>query len=774
MSVWQYVLIVYPVLCAVALYLLVRTNDPGTGWWDDPEQLSGFGAIAVVGLALTVCITFAFPVDGVTPMWRAGIPVVVLAGALFLASTNWRPRSLRIAATIGILAILVIVLDIGRQALRDRAALDALAELELATIATSGFAEDASTAPYESAAADAIRIACQQALAALRDSDTTVGPTSGGSACGSTPSAEESPTLPIAMALARLRVAEYRAAATHEPADAAAVVQTRQALSVSMSSDPATAAETVSVAGVLAAGANAIASNAFGNDPAIALEAAGWIAFALVVLLYWRWVEIRSFQQIPGPVVIKPNSTESPHADDAGATKPVQEAAFRAAVLRNLTEPGALPNSSAVQPITDLLELPGVAAGWWGGFVKAMVGIVRAPRGAEISFDVVPPEVKGRDWRVLVRVSDAASGAEIDVSNQTGRSGAEACRAAGYWAAAVVLDRSPRVASWASWDKDTSKALARYDESIDGSVDELEFAIAQAPASGLLLQKLALRYALGDRRLDAISASARAVAAHPRYSVARYRLAVDLNMLSTRVELWTAYPLADRRRLAQQIVRAASAMGVDKATRGQFERLADPVNSGDDPDPRRALETMADAMFLRIKKTVRVRAVLARALRRSERAIWWPAKEKFGRHSQVTYGRWTARSLRLARLTTEHARRTDHRERDRVLERAGREWSWFQLSYNIACMYSRDQDADEALRWLETSLERPGSWQLSDRWLEVDPDLEFVRGTPRFTWLREQLHPEQRRTTNADSNGRPTPGHRTLDDQTHPAGRPGR
>ncbi|HEY5878846.1 MAG TPA: hypothetical protein VIU11_08040, partial [Nakamurella sp.] len=472
-------------------------------------------------------------------------------------------------------------------------------------------------------------------------------------------------------------------------------------------------------------------------DPPVALETAGWALIAIIALLFWRMIQLRSYDQLPGPVTITPNTTKSPHDGDP-STIDIQKATLRASVLRNLSEPGAIPGSSAIEPVTDLLEIPGISDTWYSVIIAALKSIVRTPRGSEITFDVVPSEEPGGPWTVLVRVSGAGASSEIDVGTQTGPNGIEACRAAGFWAAAVVLARSTRIASWARWDKDTSQALARFDDPARQATADLECAVAQAPSSGVLLQKLAFNYAIDGRAMDAISASARAVAAHPRYSIARYRLAVGLNMLTEHTESWNDSSLADRRRIAEQIRRAAKAMGVSDSTLSRLDSLIGGPRTGDPADdPATVFGKVADAMFVRIKQTMTWPVIITRALRRSERDVWWPPGiKKFGRDSLLHYARWTAKSLRLIN-------NPNGREMRRVEKRAAKSWSWYQLSYNLACMSSRKGDPDTALTWLETSLERPGSWQMSDRWIDADSDLEPIRQTVRYRWLHRQLHPEQ-------------------------------
>ncbi|HEY5878235.1 MAG TPA: hypothetical protein VIU11_04960, partial [Nakamurella sp.] len=337
---WLIVLIALAAVVAVAIGLVVRSSDRC-----DWELLRGLGVLVTAVGALTTCAILARPSIDMNPLWRALIAVAVTAIALFTASKNWRPGSIWVTAGIAGLIIAFIVLDIGRQAILDQESVDSISELELAAIAVTSLegeierrAPEAGTDTGDPNASDgsdvmssggtwrAIATACgiiKKATAnvaeqaAPEDSATPTG--SSRHACefaipGDQSSAADEQafdTLPVAMALMRLRLAEYRESVLQRPEDVTTVAEARQAMSAAQAAIPSDAAEPVSLVDAFSAGGNAIASEAFGDDPPVALETAGWALIAIIALLFWRMIQLRSYDQLPGPVTITPNTTKS-------------------------------------------------------------------------------------------------------------------------------------------------------------------------------------------------------------------------------------------------------------------------------------------------------------------------------------------------------------------------------------------------------------------------------------------------------------------------------
>ena len=584
-------------------------------------------------------------------------------------------------------------------------------------------------------------------------------------------------SLEVAMATMRLRLAQFRAAVLNRAEDGAAVTAAQDQLSDTQGGAPTTPPE-ISFADAISAGAQTAVDQLPGQtDPLLVLQLIGWLVLGVLLLGFWRLVERRSGQQQPGPVTIqftsantasttatvKPThsgTTTSATAAAGGSSTPVtatdssdsavttdpdaQKAVFRSALLLNLTEPGAVPGANALQSLTDLAELPGVSKTWITPIVTALKTALSPSLGYTAIGEVVPPEIAGGMWIVVVRVVDDSTGSQVDVASFGALSDVRACRAAGYWAATVILGRSTRIPGWARWDIGTADALAAYqDSNLDETTSELEKAVALAPSSGILLQTLAARYDLAGRHLTALSLSARAVAAHPRYPIARYRLAASTGILAGNTDvLWVGASFAERQRVAAQLGRACKLIGLAKIDKGLVERIRE-LPSADQVEASETFRTTATCLYRLLRRDTGYWTIPFRALRRSERGAWWPAGvAKFG----ATGPRLRARRLVQSALLLYGATPKEIRK---ARDAAGKPDSLWQLSYNLSCYHCgrakmssgaiNPAEVDEALDWLETALERPASGQMAGKWLDVDPDLQLIRQTARFRWIQDQL-----------------------------------
>jgi len=516
------------------------------------------------------------------------------------------------------------------------------------------------------------------------------------------------------------------------------------------------AEHTVTVLDALIAGAETTVADLAVQDDALplALERALWVILAVIVLAWWRQVERRSGAQLPGPVTIEFNGCAMPKVgpaepvdgakaaepttppdEPANAEKDTQKAEFRAAVLTNLSEPGPVPGGQTSFPVTDLVELVSSTAGWVQPLVNALKSALNPTVGYNVIADVLgPAKSTGRtDWQVLVRVSSRATGEQVDVGLVAGDTATLACRAAGYRAAAAILDRSTRVATWARWSQDSAESWARFDNPEDVGLPELMRAVTGAPSSGLMLQRLAAKLDLDGRHREALGIYARAVAAHPRYPAARYRLVVSLSLLMHLTDQqWISAPLSDRIRVTRQLQRACISIDADI----DGTNLSELPGAGP-AEAHRTLRLLHQRLATQLVADASAGHVLTNTLRRSERAVWWEIAKSIGNPwGACARQRWMARSARMAsrdagRERTNEIRATAERARDRR--------SWWQLSFNLACHHARDGNPDEALTWLETSLERPGCEALNKQWLESDPDLKSLHGVPRFAWLVDSV-----------------------------------
>lgn len=586
---------------------------------------------------------------------------------------------------------------------------------------------DASLAPPTRTSVDgAVAEACRAINAAAPDDPCDLASSVGGAVT------EE---VPVALALVRLRLAEYRQAVLARDEDAKAVEDAATALADTQATSPSAEVRTIGVLEAVRVGANHVLTGANRmptSGLASTIEPAMWVLLAVLAAGFWRWVERRSARQLPGPVKVE----LTPFKGSGTDTSDEQKVAFRTAVLRNLAEPSAMPGATALQSLSDLVEIAGPASGSLGKLFAALRSAVQAPVGYGIAGEVVPPaDASTGPWTVLVHVTDLAGRRNETVATVSGATAPSACRAAGYWAASTVIERCARLPGWTRWSAASSTALAAFDDTgrvggVAPSTSDLAAAAARAPASGVLLHRWADACDLDGNHLEALSLYARAVAAHPRFPAARYRLAVAVSMLARSPESWLESGASERRRIAGQLDRACSAMGLgDDALHGA--RL---LATAQGVEPQ--LGTLAEELFAQLRRDTNARSVLARALRASERDYFWPP----GRAKLGPEGTWSRRAwlVRAAALGA-----ANHRPSKKALEevrrRAERPGSFWQLSYNLACYYATTGANDTALTWLERALERPEAGQMAGGWLGVDPDLENLRGEPRFQWVVGQV-----------------------------------
>lgn len=770
------------------LIVVARVAFVPWSWRDvDWEHVRGVLVLAVVAIALG---TAALTIWGEWQAWhRVGLAAAAMLTATFIASTNWTRRSLRAAAAIGALVVVLVVADIGRdapssQADRSLRALDSSLDKlvpfreqkrqELASARTKALAtlaESIAVVRPENAPlaerADAIRndlvtgadqetltghlskldaiYASASATDSAKKLRADVDKTSAAVAAAADPPSNAAARraiesgercvggstcpdgLEVALAIARLRVAAYRSALLEREEDAAEVKTATAELAAARAAAGGSESQRT-LQNALGDGVDEIASSLPFQDRgrALALDVLGWLAVSAVLLALWRSIERRSADQMPGPVQTNFNGAKAP-SDAASEDEAAQKATFRAALLQNLPEPAATPGAEAFSSVTDLAELGGKTTPI-ARFFSALKGIVVRPGGYVATADVIPPLTKGDDWAVLVRIDDEWTDEQVAVKRITGKTAMTACNAAGFWTAASVLSRSSRIPSWARWDDSTAEALGAYHggEAIDDA--DLEAAVARAPSSGLLLHTLADRRELGGEYLEALTLYARSVAAHPRYPVARYRLAASLasfaSFASTATKEWKLAPLSARVRVVEHVGRACEALHLDACALSAIEE-----------NPESQMSAIAKKVYDRIIDDNRWRNAIPVLFRKSERAFWWPRfRTMFHRFGPRAAGQWMAAS---AKLVLEK----DASSPGVVQERASDRRSWWQLSYNLACYYAQLGTPSTALTWLETALQRPGSGQMGGGWLRMDPDLEPIRGEPRFEAVAAQLAP---------------------------------
>jgi len=444
----------------------------------------------------------------------------------------------------------------------------------------------------------------------------------------------------------------------------------------------------------------------------------GWILIGLMALMVMRSLMRINAAQMPGPVTIG----EGGDAELKGV--------LRLAVLKNLKTPAAAPGSAVAQSITDLAGFAGPEATVLSKMFAALSNAISPTQGYVVDVDVVAGERTSTDkstdkstvpTKVLVRLSAASSKASVGSRIFERESAPQAMQSAGLWAAGFLLRRSTRVPSWASWTEGTAEALDTANAEAP-DLAELENAARTAPSSGWVLVLYGNELELAGRTLDAVGVYARAVAAHPRYLIARYRLAVALGMSAHEsAKAWTAAPLASRAALVRSLRQVAKRLDV-------ADDLVSPLQTETDPAK---IKDLARQLLATIGEDMSWWRSWAGSLRRSERSMDWLGWWSGGRRSNRST-KWLAKSAQLVYGGTEVDGVDD------VVAEAQRPDSSWQVSYNLACHYAADSPT-AALDALELCLGRPGIEDLKADWVEQDPDLHGIATTPRFAAFCAQL-----------------------------------
>ncbi len=461
--------------------------------------------------------------------------------------------------------------------------------------------------------------------------------------------------LAVELASARLVIAKYRYGILARDVDKTDVESLTKALQAAQA-DTGSSSRKRDIGSSLSEGANVIVGDLIRPEgKPLVVETVAWMALLGLMVGVWRVVERRSGQQLPGPVTATLKGAKPPPApstDKADESKPgsevkldtsssavsksapngdetQQEGVFREALLQNLPEPAAVPGAQAASPITDLAELVGVSS-VFGKVAKSVVGLISKPGGYDVHGEVVAPSMPDEKWRVLVRVSDQTTNAQVGVKTVSGPTSTAACRAAGYWAAANILSQSTRIPSWATWKTETAEALAFYNDADDLPMADLERAVAAAPTSGVLLNALAGRYDLEQRHREALVLYSRAVSAHPRYPVARYRMALSTGIMACEIDKqWLSASLSERKRLTSQLDRACRRIEIDTANlcadQATTSKLGLAELAAANAEQAKAIfGELTNRLLSRLVKDCNWPHVASRTLRRSERIVWWP------------------------------------------------------------------------------------------------------------------------------------------------------
>ena len=488
--------------------------------------------------------------------------------------------------------------------------------------------------------------------------------------------------------------------------------------------------EDISILTAIENGPDALWRSAYHSaGPALVPGPLGWVVLGAVLLgLLGYWLKINA-RQLAGPVDVQ--------AGNGSDRDKELNTVLRVAVLQNVPEPGAAPGSPSANPVTTLLDIAGGPLTPVGKLVQTVLTVLGRRYGYQVSIDVAAdasgagsaasgPDAPAPDrTTVLIRVKSVSGGTTLASRVFTTASDEETVRTAGLWAAGFILDRSSRIPSWAAWNAETAHALVTADNQDSPAIPALEAALRDAPNSGILLVLLGHRYELAGRRSDAINCYARAVAAHPRYLVARYRLAAAVAVLRRKPEWDNERPgqrLDDLRALGPAIT--AMNVNVDCSLSelteaDSLKRWYEHTDFGD----------LAITLLKRLHCDMRYHYRLVNAMRRSERDSTW-AGLAWNFSTLASRFRKVVKSARMA---------LEDGDLENLRKMAAKPDSWWQISYNAACGHATHDRNMQALALLEQTLVRPEVHQLSAEWVREDPDLESVATRARYRRFLAQL-----------------------------------
>jgi tetratricopeptide (TPR) repeat protein len=663
----------------------------------DPELL--FGCLTTFAALMTVATfvsVFARQQVENESAWTFLAMAALSVVALSLIAHDWARRQLLIAAAIAAAVLGLFVIRVGFESLnvppqweRDQIAARALAEEDFMATAQT----DHST--------------LDQAICVVQGRDCAGG---NDTITSNSSWVEAEHELDV-------QLAAYRVAVTGTSADQAALK--------AVLAQPPQIDEDISVLTAIENGPDALWRSAYHSaGPALVPGPLGWIVFgALLLGLLGYWLKINA-RQLAGPVDVQA-------ANGSDRDKELNTV-LRVAVLQNVPEPGASPGSPSANPVTTLLDIAGGPLTPVSKLVQTVLTVLGRRYGYQVSVDVAAdasgagnaasaaPVTPAPDrTTVLIRVKSVSSGTTLASRVFTTASDEETVRTAGLWAAGFILDRSSRIPSWAAWNAETAHALVAADNS--PAIPDLEAALREAPNSGILLVLLGHGYELAGRRSEAINCYARAVTAHPRYLVARYRLAAAVAVLRTKPER-DDQRLDDLRALNPAI--AAMNVKVDCS-------LGDLVKEGSLKNwyERTDFGGLAITLLKRLHYDMRYHYRLVNAMRRSERDSMW-AGLAWNFSTLASRFRKVVKSARLA---------LEADELEKLRKMAAKPDSWWQISYNAACGHATHHCNVTALALLEQTLVRPEVHQLSAEWVRKDPDLESVATSPRYRRFLAQL-----------------------------------
>jgi tetratricopeptide (TPR) repeat protein len=679
-----------------------------------------------------------------------GLAALTIA-MLVLVAHDWARRQLMIVAVVAVAALGLFFVRIGYESL------SVPPRWEQAQIAAQARAQEKALEAQHRAARAGLRTAVTQIDPSALDRAICVAggdrirPGSGKCATGGPDAITSNRAWVTAQHDLDVELASYRAAVTGTAADEAAL---RKVLA-----QPAGTDADVTLLAAIENGPETLWGSVFQTaTPPLVPGPLGWVILGALLLGLLEWLLMVNARQLAGPVEIVPGKND----------KERLVAVLRVAVLQNVAEPGVAPGAPSPSPVTTLLSIAGAAAGPVAKIVQTVLTVVGRRYGYQVSMDVTseaaatsgtapPPETRTGTagtataaspagiTTVLVRVASISGGVTLASRVFTGPDDEDAVQAAGLWAAGDILCRSSRIPSWAEWNADTASARVLANTGTHCTIDELKSALRAAPNSGLLLARLGHCYELAGRRTDAIGCYARAVAAHPHYWVARYRLAAALGTMRHDAGSWVKKQEPDKRDDMRPVEPATEALQVRIGS-----ELDDLKAAASAEEAREAFRAIAVTLFTALDRDTRYLQRVLGALRRSERDLTWPTLVPPSTSAGRRFHPLVVSALRSL---------GDDRQLRKLRASAGRPQSGWQISYNGACGYASSIDpppvpdadqkliarrrkyAEQALCLLEQTLVRPGIHQLPAEWVKEDAALSSIAASPRFKRFVDQLRP---------------------------------
>lgn len=475
-----------------------------------------------------------------------------------------------------------------------------------------------------------------------------------------------------------VELAAYRAAITGTDPDKAA-------LKAVLAQQP-DVNEDISILAAIEKGPETLWRSAFqSTGSALVPGPLGWVVLGALLLGLLGWLLKVNARQLAGPVDVLPGDTKSDN--DKRLVK-----VLRVAVLQNVPEPGAAPGADSANPVTDLLDIASGPLAAVNKLVQSVLRVIGRRYGYQISMDVTTdaPAASGAgtttgsggtsaattrvgDTTVLIRVMSISG--EVTLASRIFPSPADedAVRCAGLWAAGYILNRSSRIPSWAAWDAETAHAVTMATSNSDLTIPGLESALKEAPNSGILLCLLGHHYELAGRRIEAINSYARAVTAHPRYSVARYRLGTTLASMRHDSD-WGAKDYKARQDDLRAVETAITTLKVNvgnELTKLRAEK--GPVDASPE------FKSLATKLLRALAKDTQYPYRLVNALRRSSRDSIWPSLAPMSTSVAAAFHPLVKSAYKALGNDDDLCK---------LEQKARKPGSWWQISYNAACGYA--------------------------------------------------------------------------------------